>query len=99
MNKVINGILFTKMYIVFDDDISPQLEKFTDFAIKLETIDTFYDITGINEMIQNKVKLITDTNMEYDIDMSFKEFKEIFMKFKEEKKTELFKTSDIQNKN
>ena len=37
-------------------------------------------------MIQNKVKLITDTNMEYVIDMSFKEFKEIFMKFKEEKK-------------
>ena len=54
MSKVINGILFTKMYIVFDDDISPQLEKFTDFAIKLETIDTFYDITGINEMIQVK---------------------------------------------
>jgi len=99
MNKVINGILFTKMYIVFDDDISPELEKFTDFAIKLETIDTFYDITGINEMIQNKVKLITDTNMEYVIDISFTEFKEIFMKFKEEKKTELFKTSDIQNKN
>ena len=41
MNKVINGILFTKMYIVFDDDISPQLEKFTDFAIKLEQLILF----------------------------------------------------------
>ena len=50
-------------------------------------------------MLENKTKLISKSNWEYIIDMSFTEFKEIFMKLKEEKKTELFKTSDIQNKN
>lgn len=99
MNKVINGILFTKMYIVHDDGVNPELCKWTEFALHLSIIETFYDITGINEMLENKTKLISKSNWEYIIDMSFTEFKEIFMKFKEEKKTELFKTSDIQNKN
>ena len=99
MNKVINGILFTKMYIVHDDGVNPELCKWTELALHLSIIETFYDITGINEMLENKTKLISKSNWEYIIDMSFTEFKEIFMKFKEEKKTELFKTSDIQNKN
>ena len=99
MNNVVSNMFFTKMYIVHDDGIKPELCKWTNLAIDLNTIDSFYDITGINEMLENKTKLITDRGWEYIIDISFAEFKEIFMEFVKGKKTELFKASGIQNKN
>jgi len=92
MNNVVSNMLFTKMYIVHDDGIKPELCKWTNLAIDLNTIDSFYDITGINEMLENKTKLISKSNWEYIIDMSFAEFKEIFMKFKTESNNDIMKS-------
>ena len=99
MNKVINGILFTKMYIVHDDGVNPELCKWTEFALHLSIIETFYDITGINEMLENKTKLISKSNWEYIIDMTFTEFKEIFIKFRTETDKDFMKNIFLKTRN
>ena len=99
MNNVVSNMFFTKMYIVHDDGIKPELCKWTNLAIDLNTIDSFYDITGINEMLENKTKLITDRSWEYIIDISFAEFSKIYLKFKDESNSDFIKNLFIKNNN
>lgn len=91
MNKVINDILFTRIYVVYDDGVTPETDGWSDFAIELDTVNSFYDVGGggQKDILQGKIKISTASG-EYIVDMTFNEFKDIYLKYRSDSEKPVF---------
>ena len=80
--KVIDGILITRICVNYSTEIIECDSTWEDFGINLELVECFYSVNS--EKFQDKTKIVTSSEIEYIIDMSFKEFTEIYLKYRQE---------------